>query len=333
MLNPVYKAHHSPCPTARSPFETDLIACLEGAIHQISPKYFYDDEGSRLFDQICGLPEYYVTRTEIGILERDIAAMAACMGADAEVVEFGAGSLQKAKLLIDALEQPRRFVAVDISGEHLHRAASQLRNRFPGVDIVPLVEDFTGIDTLSLPPLLQDSGRRVGFFPGSTLGNFTPIEARSFLKSAARLLAGGGLLIGVDLVKDPRRLHAAYNDAAGVTAAFNRNLLARANRELDAGFNLDAFEHYAFYHPVLQRMEMHLICLEPQHVCVGGREFVLQAGESIHTENSHKYTVEGFQALAKDCGFLPKAVWLDPDRLFSVHWLASPRTHGKGEVQ
>lgn len=304
-------------------FAGDLIRCLAQRPHTIAPKYFYDAAGSRLFEQICELPEYYLTRTELAIFRRHVGEMAAMIGSAAEIVEFGAGSLQKVRLLLDALDAPRRLTAVDISGDHLEESAALLRRDYPALDVLPLVADFTHPERLSLPRRdpADAIGRPVGFFPGSTLGNFAPDEACRFLKAAARLLAGGGLLLGVDLVKDPLLLHAAYNDAAGVTAAFNRNLLQHANRAAGSDFDPELFAHYAFYNPPLQRIEMHLISRRRQQVSVAGRRFELSAGESMHTENSYKYTLEGLAAMARACGFAPRAVWCDAAGLFSVHWL------------
>lgn len=302
-------------------FAHDLIRCLAERPHVISPKYFYDAAGSQLFEQICELPEYYLTRTELAIFRRHAADMAAIIGPQADIVEFGAGSLHKIRLLLDALALPRRLTAVDISGEHLARSTALLRQDYPSLEVIPLVADFTHPECL---PLQEHAGHRpVGFFPGSTLGNFTPDEACRFLSAASRLLAGGGLLIGIDLVKDPDVLHAAYNDAAGVTAAFNRNLLMHANRTLGSDFDPELYAHYAFYNPPQQRIEMHLISRRRHHVTVAGRRFELAAGESIHTENSCKYTLEGFAAMAQACGFTPRAAWCDAARLFSVHWLES----------
>lgn len=312
-------------PAARasdSDFRRDLRACLARRPHAIAPKYFYDAAGSRLFDRICQLPEYYLTRAEFSILERDVGAMASLIGPGAEIVEFGAGSLTKARLLLDALERPRRFVAVDISGDHLAAAVAALQASYPALEVRPLVADFTHPETLPLGPVA--GARRVGFFPGSTIGNFTPGQACRFLGAAARLLKGGGLLIGVDLIKDPALLHAAYNDSAGVTAAFNQNLLLRANRELGCNFRVEDFLHYACYTPRRQRMEMHLINTRAQTIHLCGEHFPLAAGESIHTENSQKYTVEGFQALALACGFSPRGAWCDGEGRFSLHWLESP---------
>lgn len=304
-----------------SEFGHDLRCCLGEQPRSIAPKYFYDAEGSRLFDRICDLPEYYLTRTELSIFRRHIGEMAGLIGPRAEVVEFGAGSLLKARLLLDALEAPERFIAVDISGQHLTAACAELRGSYPGLDVEALIADFTEPGTL--PLRWAGAGRRVGFFPGSTIGNFTPQLAARFLCEAARLLRGGGLLIGVDLVKDPAVLHAAYNDAAGVTAAFNRNLLVRANRELGCDFLIEAFQHYAFYHPLRQRIEMHLLSRTAQDVSFDGQRFHFAEGESIHTENSQKYTIDGFRTLARACGFRPRACWCDPEQLFSLHWLES----------
>ncbi|MCL4185076.1 MAG: L-histidine N(alpha)-methyltransferase [Burkholderiaceae bacterium] len=306
-----------------SAFAEALLEGLAGQPRSVPPKFFYDAAGSALFDRICELPEYYPTRTELALLAAHADEMAQCIGPAADIVEFGAGSSRKIGLLLAALDHPRRFVPVDISAEHLHAAAQRLRAEHPSLDVHPLAADFTRAFALP-PPLASDRhGRapRVGFFPGSSIGNFTPAEALRFLRRAARMLRGGGLLVGVDLVKDPAVLHAAYNDAQGVTAAFNRNLLARANRELGADFDLDRFAHYAFYEPVRQRIEMHLVSLGRQRVSVCGRRFDFAPGETLHTENSYKFTVEGFRALAARAGFVPGPVWRDRAGLFSIHWL------------
>jgi len=305
-----------------SEFGRELHAGLSRPVRSISPKFFYDAQGSRLFDRICDLPEYYPTRTELQILTENAGEIAQLVGARAEVIEFGAGSLTKVRLLLDALEAPRRYLPIDISGEHLEAAAERLRTDYPGLAVQPIVADYTMPLVLSAPG--DDAGGRLGFFPGSTLGNFSPPEALSFLQSAARLLRGGGLLLGVDLVKDPALLHAAYNDSQGVTAAFNLNLLGRANAELDTDFDLDGFAHAAFYNAPLQRIEMHLVSRRAQTVTLRGERFAFAEGETIHTENSHKFTVDGLRELAIKAGFTPAAVWTDTDRLFSVHWLRAP---------
>lgn len=307
-------------------FARDLQAALAATPHRISPKYFYDAEGSRLFDRICELPEYYPTRTELAILRRSAGEMAALAGRGAEIVEFGAGSLVKVRLLLQAFAAPARYVPIDISGEHLRDAAAILKREFAGLEVEPVVADYT--QQLALPPA-RGTGRRIGFFPGSTLGNFTPEEALAFLRRAGEALRGGALLLGADLVKDPQVLHAAYNDAQGVTAAFNLNLLARANRELGADFQLQQFAHYACYNAPLQRIEMHLVSRAQQAVTVAGERFVLAEGESLHTENSYKFTIAGLRDLAQRAGFRPGPVWTDPGRLFSVHWLHAPQ----GEAQ
>ncbi|HEY0823144.1 MAG TPA: L-histidine N(alpha)-methyltransferase, partial [Ramlibacter sp.] len=236
-------------------------------------------------------------------------------------VEFGAGSLRKVRLLLQAFDAPARYLPIDISGDHLRDAAAILRTEFAGLDVQPVVADYT--QEVVLPPR-AGRGRRVGFFPGSTLGNFTPQESLAFLERAAQVLRGGALLLGADLVKDPQVLHAAYNDAQGVTAAFNLNLLVRANRELGANFVPAQFAHYAFYNAPLQRIEMHLLSRVQQAVTLCGERFAFEEGESLHTENSYKFTVAGLRALAERAGFRAGPVWTDPERLFSVHWLHAP---------
>lgn len=310
-----------------SAFARDLLAGLSHAPRSIPPKYFYDADGSALFDRICALPEYYPTRTELGILRANAACIVERIGAHADIVEFGAGSLAKIRILLDAFaagRAPVRYVPVDISADYLHDAAGRLRDAYPWLDVAPLAADYTKAEQLTV--LTESPGRRIGFFPGSTIGNFTPDEADAFLRDTARLLRGGGLLVGVDLVKDPVTLHRAYNDAQGVTAQFNLNLLRRANTELGADFDLDGFTHHAFYDPLRQRIEMHLVSRRAQTVHVLGRALSFDAGESIHTENSYKFTVAGFQAIARRAGYEPDTVWTDEAGLFSVHWLRSRAT-------
>ncbi|MBL8485186.1 MAG: L-histidine N(alpha)-methyltransferase [Rhodocyclaceae bacterium] len=314
-------AQRAPRTAEPGDFGRALLAGLAANPRSVPPKYFYDAAGSALFDRICALPEYYPTRTEIGILRERGADIAACVGAGAHIIEFGAGSVVKIRLLLDALYAPAAFVPIDISGEHLHAAARSLRRDYPQLAITPVVGDFTA--PLALPAL-PAGARRVGFFPGSSIGNFTPCEAQHFLRQAAHLLRGGGMLIGADLVKDPAILHAAYNDAQGVTAAFNRNLLERARRELDAEVDTAGFDHYAFYNVPQQRVEMHLVSRHRQHITVAGQRFEFAPGSAIHTENSYKYTLDGFRALAVAAGFRPGPVWCDANAWFSLHWLEAP---------
>ncbi len=299
-------------------FAQNLLDGLSRSPKRIACKFFYDQEGSQLFDAICALPEYYQTRTELALLRRHAGEIAALVGEGVEIVEFGAGALTKVRVLLDALAKPAAYTPLDISGDYLGGVVEALAADYPALVLRPLVADFTR--ALSLPPL-PGNPRRAGFFPGGTIGNFRPDAAAGLLRRLRAGLNGGGLLVGVDLVKDPRRLHAAYNDGAGITAAFNKNLLARANRELNAGFDLDGFAHYAPYNSAAQRVEMYLVSLKRQSVNIAGRRFDFAQGEAIHTEDSHKYTIEAFRELSVHAGFVPRAVWTDEERLFSIHWL------------
>lgn len=311
-----------PSTPVSNPFAQDMLAALRNRPRWISPKHFYDARGSALFEQICELPEYYPTRTELGILQHHAGEIAALMGEQAELIEFGAGSLRKVRLLLNAMRAPARFVPIDISGDFLQQAARELRQDFPRLDIHPLVADYT--QPLRLPPLHSSRGRRIGFFPGSTIGNFQSREAEDFLRMAARLLQGGALILGVDLIKAPDMLHQAYNDAQGITAAFNLNLLARANRELGTDFKLDQFAHYAFYNAPQQRVEMHLVSQCRQTVRLNQWRFDIAEGDSFHTENSYKFTLDGLKRLATAAGFTPGPFWIDPQRLFCLAWLQAP---------
>ena len=305
-------------PPAES-FAESLFAGLGKAPKEIACKYFYDQEGSQLFERICALPEYYQTRTESLLLASHAEEIAQLMGRDIEIVEFGAGASQKVRILLDT-GHVSAYSPLDISGDYLREVVINLAADYPALILRPLIGDFTR--PLEIPALTGPS-RRAGFFPGSTIGNFRPDAAMCLLRRMRGMLEGGGLLIGVDLVKDPARLHAAYNDRAGVTALFNKNLLARANRELGADFDLDAFAHYAPYSPAAHRIEMYLVSLRRQSVSLMGQRFDFAAGEAIHTEDSHKYTIESFREMAARAGFRPRAVWTDPERLFSLHWLES----------
>ncbi|HKB54699.1 MAG TPA: L-histidine N(alpha)-methyltransferase [Ramlibacter sp.] len=306
-----------------SAFARDVAAALAKRPRSISPKYFYDARGSRLFERICELPEYYPTRTELALLAAHAGEIAALMGPRAEIVEFGAGSLRKVRRLLDAMKQPARYLPIDISGEHLSDAAAALQRDYLGLEVRPVVADYT--QRLLLPAPLPHAGRRIGFFPGSTIGNFTPAQALQFLTMTRRSLGGGALLLGVDLVKDPAVLHAAYNDSQGITAAFNLNLLVRANRELGADFDPEQFAHCAFYNAPLRRIEMHLVSRRRQQVALAGQVFEMGEGETLHTEYSHKFTVDGLREMARRAGFRPGPAWIDEQRLFSVHWLEAPR--------
>jgi L-histidine Nalpha-methyltransferase len=299
-------------------FADDLLAGLSASPRSVPPKWFYDTRGSELFEQICALPEYYPTRTETALLEQHATDIAQRIGPQAEVVEFGAGAMRKVRVVLKALNAPASYVPIDISGEHLLAAADSLRRDLEGMSLHPVVADFTQAVEL---PLRAGPGLRVGVYLGSSIGNFDPAQASMQLRRIASWLGAGALLIGVDLVKDPRILHAAYNDEAGVTAEFNLNLWARANREAGADFELNQWMHSAFYNAPRQRIEMHLVSRRPQRVTVAGHVFKFDEGDSVHTENSYKYTVAGFQRLACSAGWLPRAVWVDPHHHFSLHWL------------
>ena len=292
----------------------------------LPPKYFYDAKGSKLFEKICRLPEYYLTRAELSLTRQHISAIArlpakrAGERSNVELLEYGSGESLKTRLLIRAL-RPRTYLPVDISLSALERAAGRLSREFPWLRIVPVPADFSR--PFDLPAAKSP---RVAYFPGSTIGNLTPEEAHAFL--ARSRAQASRMLIGTDLKKDANVLHAAYNDSRGVTAAFNLNLLERINRELGADFDLRGFAHYAFYNPAPGRIEMHLVSLERQKVRVGAHRFAFERGESIHTENSYKYSVESFGALAANAGFRQEKFWTDRGGLFALHalsWSGRPR--------
>lgn len=303
-------------------FLADVLTGLGRPQKKLPCKYIYDEKGSQLFDQICELPEYYPTRTEMALLEEKGAEIGACVGPSAQIVEYGCGSVQKIRLLLDALEKPVSYVAVDISREHLLNAAAALAKDYADLEVHALCADFT--KPFDVPPVSNVPGaRRVGFFPGSTLGNFNRKDAVEFLASAAQSLgAGGGMVIGVDLKKDEALLNAAYNDSQGVTALFNLNLLERINRELKGDFDIDSFTFRAQYDDVKGRVESYLYSSREQTVRVDGETFEFEMGESIHTENSHKYSIPEFRELARVAGFGHKQVWTDEEQLFSIHYLA-----------
>ncbi|HJQ57516.1 MAG TPA: L-histidine N(alpha)-methyltransferase [Vineibacter sp.] len=302
-------------------FEVAVRAGLSRWPRAIPAKFLYDARGSAIFDAICELPEYYLTRTEIAILQGCVTEIAALAGPGRQLVEFGSGSSVKTRLLLDALPGVSAYLPIDISGEHLEAACRRLRSDYPSLAVTPIHADFLDADTL---PRLPDRGaKRLGFFPGSTIGNLEPHEARAFLRNARQLLgAGGALVLGADLKKDPDILHAAYNDSAGVTAAFSLNLLERMNRELDGDFDIGAFEHDASYNQAEGRIEIYIRSRRAQTVHVAGQRFFLDAGERIHTEYSYKYDLADIDALAAPSGFTRSRTWIDPDRLFSVHYLS-----------
>jgi dimethylhistidine N-methyltransferase len=296
-------------------FAADVLAGLSAKPKRLPPKYFYDSAGSALFERITQLPEYYPTRCELALLRAHAPAIASLFSPGCALLEFGSGSSKKARILLGAAASVDAYIPVDISGDFLRQDCAQLRRDFPHLAVYPLIADF-------MQPFDIPSGialkPRVGFFPGSTIGNFEPHEACRFLRHAGKMLGVGAVLvIGVDLVKDANILSPAYNDAEGVTAKFNLNLLARINGELGADFDLAAFEHHAFYNREHSRIEMHLASTRRQKVKVNGAAFSFRAGETIHTENSYKYTVDSFQALARGSGWSPVKVW--SDGLFSVH--------------
>jgi dimethylhistidine N-methyltransferase len=303
------------------PFARDVVSGLTARPKRLPPKYFYDEAGARLFEEITALPEYYPTRCELAILRERAADIARFFPEGSALVEFGSGSSRKVRILLAAAPTIAAYVPVDISSEMLSQEAEALRRDHPQLAVLPVEADFTQPFVL---PAAVASRARTGFFPGSTIGNFEPHEACAFLRHAGRMLGGGaGLIIGVDLVKEASILHAAYNDAAGVTAKFNLNLLARINRELDGDFDLASFSHKAFYNSVRQRIEMHLVSKQRQKVKVAGRVIEFRAGETIHTENSYKYTLESFGALARGSGWTPAAVWTDAGANFSIHALVN----------
>lgn len=300
-----------------SPFAADVLDGLGETPKHIPAKYFYDERGSELFDRITEQPEYYPTRCEMQVLRDKATDIAALIPQDAAVVEFGSGSNKKARLLLAAAPHLAAYVPVDISGEMLEREAAELRADFPKLDVLPVTADFCY--PFELPQIARAAPVRVGFFPGSTIGNFEPHEAASFLRNAAKILgANAKIIIGADLVKPAEVLNAAYNDAAGVTAAFNLNLLVRMNRELGGNFRLECFEHHAFFNRERSRVEMHLASLKRQKVKVAGETFDFRAGEAIHTENSYKYSLDSLRALARGVGWLPAGAWTDGQDYFSI---------------
>ena len=302
---------------APSDFYAEVIDGLSQIPKSIPPKFFYDEAGSRLFDAICDLPEYYPTRTEMAILSKNAAEIANIIGEQSLIIEPGSGSSKKVRLLLDEFK-PHAYMPMDISKQHLINAAHELAEDYPWLHIHAACADFT--TELTIPEPRQHQ-RKIAFFPGSSIGNFEPEDAIEFLKHLSSLVGeNGGLLIGVDLKKDSAILHDAYNDKQGITAQFNKNLLTRINRELNADFDQNQFEHYAFYNSDKGRIEMHLISQRLSEVTIGSNCFEFAESESLHTENSYKYTIEEFQSLAAQSGFQLQQVWTDNQSLFSLQY-------------
>jgi len=306
--------------TSRNTFQDDVIHGLQRIPKRIPCKYLYDERGARLFEEICELEEYYPTRTELSIMNRNVAEMASQLGSRCLLIEYGSGSGIKTRILLKALIEPVGYVPIDISRDQLTEAAANLGQQFPALEVLPVCADYT--DHYELPPTRRPANRRIVYFPGSTIGNFKPDAAKEFLSHIREVCGeGGGLLIGVDLKKDKAVLEQAYNDAEGVTAAFNLNLLRRINRELNADCRVDRFIHQAHFNEEHNRIEMHLVSKCKQTVHIGEEEFVIGKEETIHTENSYKYSLDGFAELADTSGLRVEQVWTDEKRFFSVQYL------------
>ena len=307
---------------ARTAFLKEAIAGLSTRPCTLPCKYFYDARGSALFEAICECPEYYLTRADLALHEQHIGDIGSRIGPQAHIIEFGSGAGIKTRKLLAGLERPRAYTPIEISAAALKASARQLAADFPDIEICPLRADYTRdipSDRLQLDPPAR---RRVIYFPGSTIGNFDHAEAVSFLARMGRIArADGGILVGVDLMKSEPLLLAAYDDAAGITAEFNLNLLIRLRNELEAELNVDDFRHEARFNREENRIEMHLTATCDTRIQLGGQGFNFAAGESIHTENSHKYSVDDFRELAAKAGLVSRQVWKDPDGLFSMHWL------------
>ena len=305
---------------AQQSFRDEVLAGLTKPQKQIPAKFFYDRRGCELFEAICELPEYYLTSTETAMMQQYAAEMAQLLGSGCLLIEYGSGTSRKTRILLEHLRPPA-YMPIDIACEQLRASSRDLAQAFPGMQVIAVCADYS--EPIELPAcVLPGLKRRVIYFPGSTIGNFTKAETVVFLKRALRVIGpGGAMLVGVDLKKPQARLDAAYNDSRGVTAEFNLNLLARINRELKGDFRLENFRHRAFYNAGEGRIEMHLESLVAQQVAIQGRRFGFSAGEMIHTENSYKYSVDEFQQLARQAGFEPSRAWTDAQQLFSVHYL------------
>ncbi|WP_394173720.1 L-histidine N(alpha)-methyltransferase [Guptibacillus hwajinpoensis] len=299
----------------------EAIESLTATKKSLQPKFLYDKYGSVLFEQITQLEEYYPTRTELSIMEGSLDEILRHIGSRSTVIEFGSGASRKIRMLLES-GMIDEYVPIDISKSFLMESSEQLSVDYPAIQVTGIVADYT--NELNLPKELMDATKKkTVFFPGSTIGNFEKKEAHNFLSMIAALLSSGdGLLIGVDVKKAPRILHNAYNDKEGITAKFNLNLLTHLNRELGADFNLNQFEHYAFYNAELGRVEMHLVSMEEQVVTIGNKSILFNNHETIHTENSYKYSISEFQQLASSSGFVLEKTWTDPKELFSLHYLS-----------
>lgn len=303
-------------------FLAEVLIGLHKPQKELPSKYFYDERGSQLFERICELREYYITRTEVSIMQAHIREMVELIGPHVLVIEHGCGNCEKVRFLMDHLQDPVAFIPIDISQKQLLQVARELDSVYPQLEVLPVCADYTS--TFELPAPKQEGKRTVVYFPGSTISNFDPIPAKHFLEHIASLCgSGGALLIGVDLKKDPAVLHNAYNDSEGLTAAFNLNLLERINRELGCDFHLDGFEHYAFYNPRESRVEMHLVSEKGQVVHMDGKTISFVKGESIWTENSYKYNLDEFERMAAAAGFRVERVWTDEQQWFSVQYLTT----------
>jgi len=297
-----------------------IVSGLSAPQKHISPKYFYDERGSQLFDDITQLPEYYLTNTELGIMRDNIAEIAELVGKQASLIEFGSGSSLKTRVLLEHLSELAAYVPVDISKDHLYASAKKIRDSFPHIDVLPVVADFT--QEFALPKPMVMPVRNIVYFPGSTIGNFEHDTAMSLLRVMHHEAGkGGALLIGVDLQKDPAIIESAYNDSAGLTAEFNLNMLRHLNRNFSASFDIEKFAHYANYDQDEGRVVIKLVSQADQTFSVGDTEFDIADGEAILTEYSHKYTLDGFAAMAHAAGFSVEKVWTDDESLFSVQFL------------
>jgi L-histidine N-alpha-methyltransferase len=313
-------AFHHPAATSRlvrPQLRTDVLNGLRSHPKMLPSKYFYDETGSQLFEQITSLVEYYPTRIELALMEQHAQEMADLIGPRCLLIEYGSGSSTKTRLLLDQLREPAGYVPIDISDDFLRRTAQALCEQYPDLAVLPICADFTQPQTLSLP--MTEASRRIVYFPGSTIGNLTPKQAVQLLRQTADLVGPqGGLLLGVDMKKDRRVLEAAYNDRRGITAAFNRNMLVRINRELGADFAVDYFAHRAFYNAAEGRIEMHLVSDRQQRVTLGQSTIFIAAGESICTEYSYKYELDELRVLSKAAGFRLDRIWCDERHYFSV---------------